>query len=95
MKKILLISLLLLCKIAFSQVTESFFDDDFSQDPMWKGNVNDFQVNTQKQLQSKGQRVASQTIALATSNQLSLSTSWEFLVQLNFNPTSTNFVRIH
>ncbi|TCO28711.1 FlgD-like protein [Pedobacter psychrotolerans] len=95
MKKILLISLLLLCKIAFSQVTESFSDGDFSQDPTWKGNVNDFQVNAQKQLQSKGQRLSSQTIALSTTNRLSLNASWEFLVQLNFNPTSTNFVRIY
>ena len=95
MKKILLISLLLLCKIAFSQVTESFSDGDFSQNPPWKGNVNDFQVNIQKQLQSKGQRLASQTIALATANRLSVNASWEFLMQLKFNPTSTNFVRIY
>jgi len=95
MKKILLISLLLFSKIAFSQINDSFSDGDFSQNPIWKGDVNYFQINARKQLQSQGQRLPSQTIALSTVSQLSLNASWEFLVQLNFNPTATNFVRIY
>lgn len=95
MKKILLISLLLFSKITFSQVSDSFADGDFSQNPVWNGDVGYFQINTQKQLQSKGQQIASQTIYLSTGNKLSLDTSWEFFVQLNFNPTATNFVRIY
>ncbi|WP_421942625.1 lamin tail domain-containing protein [Pedobacter sp.] len=95
MKKILLISLLLFSKIAFSQVSDSFTDGDFSQNPIWNGDVGNFQINTQRQLQSKGQQIASQTIYLSTSNKLSLDASWEFFVQLNFNPTATNFVRIY
>ncbi|MDN3586862.1 lamin tail domain-containing protein [Pedobacter aquatilis] len=95
MKKILLISLLLFSKIAFSQVFDSFDDGDFSKNPPWRGDLAYFQVNAQKQLQSIGQQVASQTIFLSTAYKLSLETSWEFFVQLNFNPTSTNFVRIY
>ncbi|WP_316831123.1 lamin tail domain-containing protein [Pedobacter aquatilis] len=95
MKKILLISLLLFSKIAFSQVSDSFDDGNFTQNPSWSGDTNNFQINEQKQLQSKGQQLASQTISLSTTNQLSLNASWEFLVRLNFNPTTTNFVRIY
>lgn len=95
MKKILLISLLLFSKIAFSQISESFNDGDFSQNPTWNGDNSHFQVNAQKQLQSKGQQLSSQTIALSTANQLSLNASWEFLVQLNFDPTASNFIRIY
>ncbi|MFC4211392.1 lamin tail domain-containing protein [Pedobacter lithocola] len=95
MKKILLISLLLFSKIAFSQVIDLFTDGDFSQNPTWKGDVNYFQVNPKKQLQSKGQQLASQVISLSTANQQSLNVSWEFLVQLDFNPSTTNFVRIY
>lgn len=95
MKKILLISLLLFSKITFSQVSDNFTDGDFSQNPEWKGDVNFFQVNAQKQLQSQGQQLASQTISLSTVNQLSLNASWAFVVQLNFDPTSSNFLRIY
>lgn len=95
MKKILLISLLLFCKNTFSQISDSFADGDFSQNPAWNGDVNYFQVNAQKQLQSQGQALASRTIALFTASPFSLNTSWTFLVQLNFDPTTTNFVRIY
>ncbi|WP_231463358.1 lamin tail domain-containing protein [Pedobacter sp. Leaf132] len=95
MKKILLISLLLFSKITFSQVTDSFTDGDFFQNPPWNGDIAYFQINSQSQLQSKGQQIASQTISLSTANKLSLDSSWEFFIQLNFNPTSTNFVRIY
>jgi len=95
MKKILLISLLLFSKIAFSQVSDSFNDGDFSQNPVWNGDASYFQINSLSQLQSKGQQLASQTISLSTANQLGLNASWEFLVQLNFDPTTTNFVRIY
>ena len=95
MKKILLISLLLFCKNTFSQVSDSFSDGDFSQNPAWSGDVNYFQINAQKQLQSQGQSLASQTISLSTASLQSLNTSWTFFVQLNFDPTTTNFVRIY
>lgn len=95
MKKILLISLLLFCKNTFSQVSDSFIDGDFSQNPTWSGDVNHFQINAQKQLQSQGQALASQTISLSTASLLSLNASWTFFVQLNFDPTTTNFVRIY
>jgi hypothetical protein len=95
MKKILLISLLLFSKIAFSQVSDHFNDGDFSQNPVWMGDVNYFQINASKQLQSSGQNLARQTISLSTTNTYVKNASWEFLVRLNFNPTTSNFVRIY
>ncbi|PWS26797.1 hypothetical protein DHW03_12250 [Pedobacter yonginense] len=95
MKKILLISLLLFSKISFSQVYDSFYDGDFAQNPIWKGDVSYFQINAQKQLQSNGQQAASQTISLSTVNNLSSNASWEFFMQLNFDPTTSNFVRVY
>ncbi len=95
MLKNLLISLLLLSKIAHSQVADHFDDGDFSQNPVWLGDVNYFKINTVKQLQSSGLQLAAQTISLSTVNQQSLNTRWEFSVQLNFDPSSTNFTRIY
>lgn len=95
MKKILLISLLLFSKIAFPQVSDSFNDGDFTQNPAWIGDVNSFLISASKQLQSNGKPLASQTICLATESDYSLNASWQFLVQLNFDPTTTNFTRIY
>lgn len=95
MKKILLISLLLFSKIAFSQVIDHFDDGNFTQNPIWRGDDAYFYVNGSNQLQSNGQQVASQTFSLSTVNENALNTYWEFYVQLNFDPTTTNFVRIY
>ena len=95
MLKITLFSLLLVSKICFSQVVENFDDGNFSQNPTWNGNTESFLINADRQLQSNGQKLASQTIYLSTKNNLCLNTSWEFFVQLNFDPTSTNFTRIY
>ncbi|MCZ4245597.1 lamin tail domain-containing protein [Pedobacter punctiformis] len=91
----MLISLLLLSKIAHSQVNDHFDDGDFSQNAVWLGDVNSFKINPVKQLQSSGLQVASQTISLSTANQQSLNAKWEFFVQLNFDPTATNFTRVY
>ncbi|RDC55089.1 hypothetical protein DU508_18220 [Pedobacter chinensis] len=95
MKKILLISLLLFSKIAFSQFSDHFEDGNFTQNPVWQGDENYFFINAGKQLQSNGPQLGSQILALSTVNQNSLNTSWEFFVKLNFDPTATNFVRIY
>ncbi|TDG35070.1 hypothetical protein EZJ43_15195 [Pedobacter changchengzhani] len=95
MLKITLISLLLFSKIAFSQVTDHFSDGNFTQNPVWQGDVGYFIINAQKQLQSNGQQIASQNFALSTANEYALNAHWEFFVQLNFDPTTTNFVRIY
>jgi len=95
MKKILLISLLLFSKIAFSQFSDRFDDADFSRNPVWQGDGNYFLVNAQKQLQANGPPVASQILSLSTVNSASLNASWEFYVRLNFNPTTTNYARVY
>ncbi|MGY3052898.1 hypothetical protein ACVWYG_001094 [Pedobacter sp. UYEF25] len=95
MLKITLFLLLLISKVCFSQVVEGFNDRNFSQNPAWKGNAESFLINADGQLQSNGQKLASQTIYLSTKNDLCLNTSWEFFVQLKFDPTSTNFTRIY
>ncbi|WP_316804975.1 lamin tail domain-containing protein [Pedobacter nototheniae] len=95
MLKKLLISLLLLSKIAHSQVTDHFDDGDFSQNPTWLGDANSFKINGVRQLQSSGPQLASQTIFLSTASQHSLNAKWEFFVQLNFDPTATNLTRIY
>jgi hypothetical protein len=95
MVKIMLISLLLLSKIAFSQINESFSDGDFTKNPPWQGDVGLFLINVQNQLQSNGPNLASQNLSLTTASSYALNASWTFYLKLNFDPTTTNFVRIY
>ncbi|MET4083064.1 hypothetical protein ABIB40_003033 [Pedobacter sp. UYP30] len=95
MLKITLFLLLLFSKVCFSQVIDNFNDGNFTQNPTWQGNHDSFLINNAGQLQSNGKKLKSQSIYLSTANSLCLNASWEFLVQLNFDPTSTNFTRIY
>lgn len=95
MLKITLFSLLLFSKLCFSQITDDFSDGNFTQNPVWQGNISSFVINNAGQLESNGKKLANQTLYLSTANALSLNASWEFFVQMDFDPTTTNFTRIY
>jgi len=96
MNKIILF-FLLLPLTGFCQVTDDFTDGDFTSDPTWAGSDTNFIV-TLEQLQSKGPHyngnTIDDTIYLSTPNTLISSTEWRFLIDLKFNPTSDNLVKV-
>ena len=76
-----------------AQVIDNFNDGDFTQNPVWVGDVNSFNIEN-NQLHSNGPQ-ASSKIYLSTVNTMMDSTEWNFLVDLKFAPSSTNFVRVY
>ncbi|TAF64571.1 MAG: hypothetical protein EAZ55_10945 [Cytophagales bacterium] len=89
----ILFFLSLISHFAIGQVNDNFNDDDFSNNPTWQGDVSDFIIDN-KQLRSNGSSVISPySMYLSTPNTISNNTEWQFLVDLKFNPTSTNLVR--
>ena len=76
-----------------AQVFDDFSDGDFTVDPTWIGDVAEFEV-LDNRLNSKGPDAAA-TLYLSTPNSLVDNTIWEFLIDLEFNGTSSNFVRIY
>lgn len=78
----------------FSQVNDDFSDGDFTDNPLWTGNDTSFIVDN-FQLRSYGPQAAINIIYLSTENKLFQNTEWTFLVDLKFNPTSTNFARVY
>ncbi len=78
--------------LAFAQFTDNFSDGDFTGSPAWVGNTADFTASGNI-LNSNGPQ-ASSVIYLATANTLIDSAEWNFLLRLDFNPSSTNQVRI-
>ncbi len=81
-------------QILFAQFTDNFSDSNFTQNPSWGGNVNLFTVNSNKQLQSIGPPLTAD-IYISTPNNLLENTEWNFFVQLNFKPSSTNNAKIY
>ncbi|RZK42238.1 MAG: lamin tail domain-containing protein [Pedobacter sp.] len=94
MRKTLLLLLLFSVKLTYCQFNDDFSDGDFTANPRWSGLTSAFVVNAQQQLKTSLSSVA-QVVTLSTPNKISLNALWEFTVQLNFDPSSTNLVRIY
>jgi hypothetical protein len=87
-------TILLFCPLfTLAQLTDSFNDGDFTNAPTWAGNTGDFTV-TGDMLNSNGPQ-ASSVIYLSTASTLIDSAEWNFLLRLDFNPSSSNQARIY
>ncbi len=94
MRKILLMVGIFLNSFAFCQVAENFSDGEVLHHPQWVKDTGRFIVNTNKQLQSKTFH-RSDTAFMATPNSYLLNTSWEFYVQINTDPSTSNQLRVY
>ncbi len=94
MGKFLLFFSLFVANVAFCQVNDGFNDGDFTQNPVWQGDVSGYLVNPAKQLQTVNSG-ASQTVYLYTANNLAVNAKWEFYLQMDFDPSTSNFSRIY
>jgi len=95
MKNGLLILLLtLLSSVTYSQVLDDFNDGDFTQNPIWEGDTEDFKVNHNKQLQLNREGLEGLSY-LTTSHRIVDSVSWEFYIKLSFSPSANNYARVY
>lgn len=94
MRKTLLFFMMLSAKLAFGQVSDDFSDGNFTSNPTWSGQTNGFKVNGANQLQTSLSAVA-QTVMLAVPSMQVANAKWEFFVQLNFDPSTSNQARIY
>jgi hypothetical protein len=94
MRKTLLFLMLLSVKLTFGQVSDDFTDGNFSVNPSWNGHVSHFIINNSKQLQTK-LNTSSQAVILSTPSVLAVNTKWDFFIQLNFDPSTSNQARIY
>ncbi|SOD18841.1 hypothetical protein [Pedobacter xixiisoli] len=93
MRKTLVFLLLFCTKLTFAQLNDNFSDGNFTSNPTWEGSTTNFQV-IDGVLASNGPQATS-TLYLSTPNSLSGDTAWEFLVNLAFDPSTTNYPRIY
>jgi lamin tail-like protein/CHU domain-containing protein len=91
----LLLSMLFLLSFlsSFSQVTDNFSDGNFSSDPVWNGNADQFIVNTSLQLQLSAE--GSGESYLSTINHSINDVEWQFWAKLSFSPSANNNARVY
>ena len=78
---------------AYAQFTDSFTDGNFSQNPPWVGQPENWLVSPTLQLQSNGPNLAG-TIYLGTPSESYLNTQWEFFANPRCATSSNNLVDV-
>ena len=91
-----IILLLILPNWCYAQkgFVDDFTDGDFTANPKWTGEVSKFEVNPSNQLQLNDQQASSPTY-LATSSSIAEKGVWDFFVELDFAPSSSNFCKVY
>ncbi len=93
--KYLHLFLLFLPLTMFSQFVDDFSDGDFTNNPTWTGNTDNFIVNTAEQLQLYINPLEEGVSYLSTPSSAINDAEWEFFVKMNFTPSSSNFCDIY
>ncbi|HEY5690552.1 MAG TPA: lamin tail domain-containing protein [Cyclobacteriaceae bacterium] len=76
-----------------AQFTDSFTDNDFTNDPSWQGDNSKFVIDNS---QLKLQALAEASHAFLSTPSFSINNAqWQFFVKLEFNPSSSNYARIY
>ncbi|MCX6234696.1 MAG: lamin tail domain-containing protein [Bacteroidetes bacterium] len=95
--RICLIFILILLFVAhepvMAQLYDDFFDGDFTENPFWSGDSQDFTVNLESQLQLNTS--GSGTSFLSVPFTFDSIMEWDFWVKLQFSPSSNNFARVY
>ncbi len=86
--------LFLLPNTYFGQFVDDFQDGDFTNNPTWLEDVSDFEIDGSNRLHLNAPSVSSIS-NLSTSSTAINDATWEFTVQLDFNPTSSNYAQIY
>lgn len=73
-----------------AQINEDFSDDDFTQNPTWSGHNTKFTVDNKRLRSNSG--TSNDLFYLSTPNNLAIDCQWDFLVDLQFNTSSANYV---
>ena len=81
--------------ISFGQIQDNFSDGNFTLNPIWNGNTNEFIVNTSHELQINN-TIANTSYLSTTNSLMSLNDlEWKFSIRLAFSPSGTNNCRLY
>lgn len=88
MKAVLSVISILLILASSAQWQDDFSDGDFTTGKIWGGDVDSFEVQNERLWLNAPSN--SNTSFLSTTSDASINGSWEFFVEMDFNPSSAN-----
>lgn len=74
-------------------VSDDFSDGDHSANPAWVGDTGFYGISTAGELQLLDSLAGSRSLSVASP--ISLKAVWEWSCQLQFNPSSSNYLRVY
>lgn len=80
--------------LGLGQFVDDFSDGDFTSNPTWSGDAANFEVDGDQKLHLNAP-AESDTSYLSVSSEAIDDATWEFLVELDFNPSSSNLARVY
>ncbi|MCC6463504.1 MAG: lamin tail domain-containing protein [Saprospiraceae bacterium] len=81
------------CPALNAQIIDNFSDGDFSTNPAWQGETNEFKVNAAGELQLNAPDAGSSL--LAVQGHIPDSAVWLLEIRMEFAPSSTNLLRVY
>lgn len=78
-----------------AQFTDDFSDGDFTLNPTWTGTDLKFSVQTNQLRLFDSNPQPNNTAYLSVSSQAIIDAVWEFYVQLNFDPSTSNYADVY
>lgn len=93
MRYYLTLLLFVVSGISSAQFSDDFSDGDFTNSPTWGGMTANFEVDASNQLHLLAPAIDDTSyLSVPTTN---IITTWDFFVQMDFNPSSSNLARIY
>jgi hypothetical protein len=93
MRYYLTLLLFVVSQLASAQFSDDFTDGDFTSSPTWGGMTSNFEVDPSNQLHLLAPAIDDTSyLSVPTTN---ITTTWDFFVRMDFNPSSSNLARIY
>ncbi|MCK5847363.1 MAG: hypothetical protein KAG84_07985, partial [Bacteroidales bacterium] len=90
---IIILSIIMPVSCAFAQFTDDFSDGNFTNNPIWDGDVTSFEINNSEQLHLK--TINADTAILYTSSTVITNSEWRFFIKQSFNSSNNNHTRVY
>ncbi len=93
MRYYLTLLLFVVSQLASAQFSDDFTDGDYTSSPIWGGMTSNFEVDASNQLHLLAPAIDDTSyLSVPTTN---ITTTWDFFVRMDFNPSSSNLTRIY